>query len=64
MINLIKRNRLGVKRDPMQSKAKIGQQVFFSLIVCAIFNGVGFLNEGGLEGKITDEEMKNPFIRQ
>ena len=39
-------------RDPMQSKAKIGQQLVFSLVVLAIFWGLGFHNEGGLEGKV------------
>jgi len=39
-------------RDPMQSKAKLGQQAIFSLIMAAIFYNIGFHNEGGLEGKV------------
>lgn len=46
------RNKLGVMRDPMQSKAKLGQQAIFSLIMAAIFYNIGFHNEGGLEGKV------------
>ena len=42
MKHLLTRNRLGVQRDPMQSKAKVGQQLIFSLIVASIFYDVGF----------------------
>jgi hypothetical protein len=49
---IIKRNRKGIVRDPMQSKAKIGQQVIFSLVVVAIFYDIGFHNEGGLDDKV------------
>lgn len=57
---LIGRNKLGVKRDPMQSKAKIGQSAFFSLIVAAVFSGIGFHNEDGLVGKIDADILANP----
>ena len=49
---IVKRNRKGVIRDPMQSRAKIGQQSVFSLIVLAIFWQIGFHNEGGLDDKV------------
>lgn len=51
-MEIVKRNKKGVMRDPMQSKAKIGQQLIFSLVVLAIFWGIGFHNEGGLDEKV------------
>ena len=51
-VELVKRNKKGVARDPMQTKAKIGQQLVFSLIVLAIFFDIGFQNEGGLDEKV------------
>ena len=45
---ILGRNKLGVVRDPMQSKAKIGQQLIFSLIICAIFYNVGINNDKGV----------------
>jgi len=38
------RNLVGRMRDPMQLKAKIFQQVIFSIICAGIFNNVGFHN--------------------
>ena len=58
---LIFRNERGRARDPMQSRAKIGQQVIFSLIVAAIFYKTGFQNPGGLEGKV--DENANQYVR-
>lgn len=51
--NLIRRSFIGIKRDPGQSRAKFGQQIIFSVLVGAIFNFIGFHNEGGLDGKVT-----------
>jgi hypothetical protein len=51
----MKRQKKGVIRDPMQSKAKIGQQLIFSLIVLAIFYGIGFHNDGGLDDKVDSD---------
>mmetsp|Transcript_21772 Transcript_21772/g.33628 ORF Transcript_21772/g.33628 Transcript_21772/m.33628 type:complete len:165 (+) Transcript_21772:1108-1602(+) len=42
---LLKRNRIGIARDPLQSKVKIGQQVFFAVLIAIIFNKVGFHND-------------------
>ena len=39
-------------RDPMQSKAKIGQAVMFALVTASIFHNTGINNQGDLEGKI------------
>jgi hypothetical protein len=49
---LMGRSLLGVKRDPMQSKAKVGQAVFFAIVVAVCFSNLGFMNEGGLDGKV------------
>ena len=51
-VEIVKRNKKGVMRDPMQSKAKIGQQLIFSLVVLAIFWDIGFHNKGGLDDKV------------
>jgi len=51
---LIKRNRLGVIRDPMQSRVKMGQQVFFAILISIIFHNVGIHNEGSLDDKIEE----------
>ena len=49
---LCARNTNGVKNDPMQSSAKIGQQIWFSLIVTSMFFDLGYHNPGDNEGKI------------
>ena len=48
----------------MQSKAKVGQQMIFSLIICAIFYNVGFNNDKGV-GQLDDKiDSDAPLIRQ
>ena len=44
MKELVGRAKKGLKRDPMQSRAKVFQQTVFSLIAGAIFFKVGFNN--------------------
>jgi len=48
----------------MQSKAKIGQQVIFSLVVLAIFFQIGFHNEGGLDEKVDEDAPENRRAQQ
>lgn len=42
----------GIKRDPMQSRAKIGNTVFFSIIISLIFNNVGYHNDGSIGDRV------------
>lgn len=46
----------------MQLHAKIGQQVFFAIMMIFVFTDIGFQNEGGLEGKVTADPKKNPGV--
>lgn len=58
---LIGRNRLGLQRDPMQSRVKIMQQVIFAVIVAMIFNDLGFHHPNGLEGKVDVEKTDKTY---
>lgn len=58
---LTKRNWRGVQRNPMQLHAKIGQQVFFAIMMVFVFSGVGFQNEGGLEDNVKADPVKEPM---
>ena len=49
---LMWRNKRGVQRDPMQSRAKIGNTVFFGIIIALIFNNVGFHNDGSIGDRV------------
>jgi len=60
----MRRQKKGVIRDPMQSKAKIGQQLIFYLIVLAIFYGIGFHNDGGLDDKVDSDAPENRKAQQ
>ena len=49
----MKRQRLGVARDPLQSKAKIGSALLFAIFCVIVFHNLGINNNGGLT---------NPFL--
>ena len=55
------RNFKGIARNPMQSKAKVGQQIFFALMMICVFTGIGFQNEGGLDDKVTADKATEPL---
>ena len=44
----------------MQLHAKIGQQIFFAVMMTLVFHDVGFQNEGTLEDKVTADKSKDP----
>mmetsp|Transcript_111 Transcript_111/g.217 ORF Transcript_111/g.217 Transcript_111/m.217 type:complete len:165 (+) Transcript_111:726-1220(+) len=46
----------------MQTKAKIGQQIFFGILIAIIFNGLGMNNEGNMDDKIDPNDTPN--VRQ
>lgn len=39
-VNLLKRAAIGMKRDALASRARMGQNVFMALLVIAIYNGL------------------------
>jgi hypothetical protein len=50
------RNKTGVIRDPAQSRAKIGQNLVFTLFTSSIFYNSGFMNGDDVNTKV---DMKN-----
>ena len=59
---LLRRNMIGVRRDPMQSNFKIGQNVIFAVLQLVVFTDVGFQNGDDLKTKIdiSNNDKSNP----
>lgn len=48
----------------MQTKLKIGQQIFFAILIAIIFDGLGINNEGDLEGKVDPNDSPLERMRK